>query len=268
MLSDCYNSLIYPIFSLIYIVLFLFFFDTKLETIVFIAIFVTSFFFVVKLYLDIFYFTAPNDFSLQGKFFCLQFLKNNIAYYLGLRMLGWTPAYTFLFISVILLFISQLMILAIFSTVKTEGNDALITASLSRLNKHNMRTMKILTVICTISCLILAILFNYFDNNTFCENRGRNTLNCFAMFACVLALGTSIYLVKMSNGFYGISSKLTDAVNNNETNQPSTITVMADSLSRNNFPDPYTIVGAIDNIALGGPVAMENLFPKMPPNRK
>lgn len=267
MLPDCYNSLIYPIFTITYIVLFSFFFDNKLETIVFIAIFVTSFFFVVKLYLDIFYFTTPSDFSLQGKYLCMQFLKHNIAYYLGMRILGWTPVSTFLFISVILLFISQLMILAIFSTIKTEENHALITASLSRLNKRNMRIMKIITVICTISCLILAILFNYFDNNTFCENRGSNTMNCFAIFACVIALGTSIYLVKMSNGFYGISSKMTDAVNNNETNQPSNITVIADSLSRNNFPDPYTIVGAIDNIALGGPVAMENLFPKMPPKR-
>ena len=211
-IADCYNSLIYPIILVIYIILFCFFFVKKIETIIFIALFVLTFFLALKIYLDIFYFSAKNIFTIKQKSFCFNFIKKNSIFFIISQYFNMFPAYIYLFISIIITIIALLIILVIFTASKKSGtnNEDTLIMTMSKLNGKKLKRFKIIFIFDIVFLSISACILNYFESSYFCINDGKNVVNNLLIFSSGSGIILSSYLLKMASDFFGIENQIAD----------------------------------------------------------
>lgn len=210
--DDCYNSLVYPIFLFMYIALFCFLFVQKLEIIMLIALFVVTFFLLLKIYLDIFFFPTTGTFSIVNKSVSLDFIKRNSILYFIVQIFRTIPTYMYLFLSAVLTTSSLLILLVIMVLSKRSGlnNERTISLSMSNLNRKKMTTYKTVFML-DILCIILAVgLLTYLDMSTFNFAEGRNTANGVLILSIISSVTLSAYLLKLSNDFSGIQNQMAD----------------------------------------------------------
>jgi len=210
--NDCYNSLIYPIFLFIYIVLFCFLFVRKMEIIVLIALFVLTFFLLLKIYLDIFFFLPTGAFSIINKSISFDFIKRNSILYFLTQTVASIPTYFYLFLSIVLTTSSLLILLVIMLLTKRSGlnNDATLSMSMSNFNGKKLTKYKTLFVIDILCILLSAGLLTYLDSSTFNFAEGRNVANQLLIISVFSSIVLSAYLLKLSNDFYGIQQQIAD----------------------------------------------------------
>ena len=209
---DCYNSLIYPIFILIYIVFFCFLFVRKLEIIILIGLFVVTFFLLLKIYLDIFFFIPQNVFSIINKNFSLDFIKRNSLLYWIVGYSKFLPTFWYPFISAVITTSSLLILLIMVVLAKRSGinNDNSLSLSMSNLNGKKLRQYKILFVVDIMSILLSLCLLTYYDSDVFDIGDGKNMANGLLLLSIIISIVLSSYLLKLANDFYGIQQRMAD----------------------------------------------------------
>jgi len=210
--NDCYNSLVYPIFLFIYIVLFCFLFIKKLEVIVLISLFVLTFFLLLKIYLDIFFFLPTGAFSIINKSISFDFIKKNSILYVLTQPIATIPTYVYLFLSIVLTTSSLLILLVIMLLTKRSGlnNDTTLSIPMSNFNGKKLLKYKTLFVIDIVCILLSAGLLTYVDSSTFNFAEGRNVANQLLIISVFSSIVLSAYLLKLSNDFYGIQQQIAD----------------------------------------------------------
>ena len=209
---DCYISLVYPLFFLIYTVFFCFLFVRKLEIIILIWLFVITFFFLLKIYLDIFFFMPQNVFSIVNKNFSLDFIKRNSLLYSIVQYSKFLPTFWYPFISAVVTTSSLLILLIMIVLTKRSGinNDSSLSLSMSNLNGKKLRLYKILFVIDIMSILLSVCLLTYYDSEVFNYGDGKNMANGLLILSVITSIVLSSYLLKLANDFYGIQQRMAD----------------------------------------------------------
>jgi hypothetical protein len=173
---------------------------------------VLTFFLLLKIYLDIFFFLPTGAFSIINKSISFDFIKKNSILYVLTQPIATIPTYVYLFLSIVLTTSSLLILLVIMLLTKRSGlnNDTTLSIPMSNFNGKKLLKYKTLFVIDIVCILLSAGLLTYVDSSTFNFAEGRNVANQLLIISVFSSIVLSAYLLKLSNDFYGIQQQIAD----------------------------------------------------------
>lgn len=214
MLRTVINNSSYIYFGIVYLLFFCFFFKTKLDTIIFSLVIVTTLFLCLKVIKDIIdelYATNNQQFKITDKYFSFDFIKQYSFIYTIVKLITDIPIFVYIPLSLILIIVSLLLLYTILSSAYySKVSQSSVKIPLSNIGKSKIKKMKIMFIIDIIFLFILIFITKFTPSEMFSKNKGINMANGMSMLSTAVTLTISSYLIYMSNSFYGLKNQITD----------------------------------------------------------
>ena len=209
------NKFSYIFFALIYLLLFCFFFKTKMDSIIFVLLSVTTLFltlqFVKDILIEFFAMSNRNDNNITQKYFNFDFMKTYPFFFIVIKMFIDIPIFVYIPICLAMIYVTFIFTYIIFikAMPKNNSQDSL-SIPISNLNIGKIKTMKTIFIFDMLFLLLLIFILKYVPNEVLSKNKGVNVANGMSIFSTVASLLSSAYLIYIDLQLNGIQNSIAD----------------------------------------------------------